>query len=360
VSRPPPRSLAWAFPDLPVPGVPRPVVPGVHWLRMPLPFEIDHINLWLLEDRDGWTLVDTGAAAGVTQACWDDVFASGCLGGPVRRIVITHFHPDHIGCARRLAQRTGAPVCTSAETWRQCHDLLHPSRATADPEILAFCARHEVAHAEEFGYFLTGGLYRGVVDGLPSQFVTLADGDTLETGGRYWRWLVVGGHAAGHGVLACAADGTVIAGDQVLPTITSNVSKFLDEGSPDPLDDYLESLRRLETLPAETLVLPSHGRVFRGLHARIAYLRAHHQRCLERVLAACAEPKTTGALVTVLFPQVSAGLNYMMAFGETRAHVIHLVAAGRLRELTRGGKVMYEVTGWQQPTTAGLQATGRR
>lgn len=345
MSRPPPPGLSWAFPDVPAPGQSRGVAPGVHWLRMPLPFDLDHINLWLLEDSDGWTLVDTGAAAAVTRACWEEIFTAGRLGQPVRRIVITHFHPDHLGLAPTLAQRTGASVWMSELTWHQCLELMQPKQAPDDPAIVDFCARHEAAHPREYGYFCTGGLYRDVVEGMPAQYLPLEDGAVLDIGGRPWHVVMVGGHAEGHAVLHCQELNVVIAGDQVLPTITSNVSSFLDDRrAPDPLGNYLASFGRLAFLPDDVLVLPSHGKAFRGLHARIVQLQAHHGRTLAQVESLCAMPRTTGSLVPDLFPQVSAGLNYMLAFGETRAHVVHLRDTGRLDEVARSGHVFYRVT----------------
>lgn len=342
MARPPPPGLSWAFPDVPVPGTPHAVAGGVYWLRMPLPFELDHINLWLLTDDDGWVLVDTGAAAGVTRACWESLFGSGLLGRPVRRIVITHFHPDHVGLARWLEERTGATVQMSDLTWQQAHELMAPTLAPDAVPIREFCARHEAAHPEEFGYFCTGGMYRDVVDGLPAAHTLLRDDATLRIGGRDWHVSLLGGHAEGHGVLFCPELNVLIAGDQVLPTITSNVSKFLDDQrAADPLGNYLASFDRLAPLPADVLVLPSHGRVFRGLHARIGQLRAHHERILDQVETLCATPRTSGSLVRDLFPQVTAGLNYMLGFGETHAHVVHLHALGRLVGETRSGRAFH-------------------
>ena len=318
------------------------VADGVFWLRMPLPFELDHINLWLLDDGAGWTLVDSGAAATVTRDCSERMFAGDVLGRPVRRLVVTHFHPDHLGLARWLAEHFGCEVLMSGLTFSQARDLVISRERAETGDIAQFCLAHDVTNAPEFSLIHGGGLYRQVVDGLPQSWTELRPGDNLTIGNRTWTHDFLGGHAEGHVALHCPDANVLISGDQVLPTITSNVSKFLDSGpAPDPLGNYLASFRALEHLPADVLVLPSHGRVFRGLHARIDQLRRHHAAMLDKVESLCREPRTAGGLVPLLFPKAVSGLNYMMGFGETRAHLVHLRELGRVVEASEGGRVRY-------------------
>ena len=341
-TRPPPPGLSWAHPEIPLFGAPLPVADGVYWLRMPLPFALDHINLWLLDDGEGWTLVDTGAAASVTRACWETMLAENVLGRPVRRLVVTHFHPDHIGLARWLAERFDCEVCMSSLSFDQAREELLPRLQPESREILDFCRMHGVAHASEFGFFHTGGLYRQVVDGLPQSWTELHDGGSLQIGDHAWTQVLLGGHAEGHLVLHCQELNVLISGDQVLPTITSNVSKFMEPGPAlDPLGNYLASFSALEQLPEDVLVLPSHGRVFRGLQARIEQLRRHHAHTLEYAESLCRVPRTAGSLVPDLFPKADSGLHYLLGFGETRAHLVHLREMGRVREKVEAGRVLY-------------------
>lgn len=342
MSRPPPPGLTWVLPEVPLFGMPLPVTDGVHWLRMPLPFDLNHINLWLLDDGDAWTLVDTGASAAVTRDCWQKMFADNVLGRPVRRLILTHFHPDHLGLARWLAEVFRCEVLMSDLTWRQAHELSVPEREPEAADIMAFCNAHAVEHASEFGYFCAGGLYRQVVDGVPQHWAELGHGATLSIGARNWNLSVLGGHAEGHVVLHCPELNLVISGDQILPTITSNVSKLLDPGpAADPLGNYLASFGSMEALPKDVLVLPSHGRVFRGLHARINQLRLHHADTLDQVESLCTEPRSAGSLVPDLFPQATSGLNYILGFGETLAHLVHLREQGRIVEESGQGRMFY-------------------
>ncbi len=340
--KPPPPGLTWALPAIPTPGIPTPVAPGVYWLRMPLPFDLDHINLWLLDDGDAWTLIDTGASAAITRDCWEIMFADKVLGKPVRRLVITHYHPDHLGLSRWLAEQFGCEVLMTELTFTQAHDLMVPQLEPAAEEILQFCGAHEAAHVSEFGFFHTGGMYRQVVDGLPSGWTKLAPGGSLPIGSHTWRLSMLGGHAEGHLILHCPELNVLISGDQVLPTITSNVSKFLDPGvARDPLGNYLSSFKSLQVMPEDILVLPSHGQVFRGLHARIDQLVTHHGTTLAKVESLCQAPRTCGSLVPELYPRATSGLNYMLAFGETRAHLVHLAQTAKLAERDEKGRVFY-------------------
>ena len=319
-----------------------PVADGVFWLRMPLPFQLDHINLWLLDDGDAWTLVDTGASATVTRDCWERMFAENVLGRPVRRLVVTHFHPDHLGLARWLAERFSCQVLMSSLSFTQARYLMDRELQPEATVIQEFCRAHGVTQESEFDFIYGGGLYRQVVDGLPQSWTELVHGDTLMIGKQKWMLHLLGGHAEGHLVLYCPELNVLISGDQVLPTITSNVSKFLEsDTAPDPLGNYLASFRTLEQLPADALVLPSHGRVFHGLHARIGQLRSHHAEILDKVESFCRSPHSVGSLVREVFPKAESGLNYMMGFGETRAHLVHLRELGRVVEQSERGRAIY-------------------
>ena len=97
------------------------VVPGIHWLRMPLPFKLDHINLWLLEDDDGWTVVDTGISRDTVKQAWEEVFSGTLDGKPVKRVIVTHYHPDHMGLAGWLTRRFGVALSMTSSEWAFAH-----------------------------------------------------------------------------------------------------------------------------------------------------------------------------------------------------------------------------------------------
>jgi glyoxylase-like metal-dependent hydrolase (beta-lactamase superfamily II) len=323
-------ALRFPFPTPPAPGEALAIAPGIWWLRMPLPFALDHINLWLLEDRDGWTIVDTGYALEASIAAWERIFAERLGGRPVTRIIVTHFHPDHIGLADWLAGRWGAPLWITEKEWLYARLM---SRESDDFERLrrdyARRAGLDAAASELFGRHEAS--YRRGVPSVPAAFHRLADGAAIDIGGREWRVIVGEGHAPEHASFDCAEAGVMIAGDQVLPRISPNISLPPHEPDGDPLGRYLASLVRLHAaVPAETLVLPSHDLPFFGLHARIAALAAHHEaRCAE-VLAACSRPQSAADLLPLLFRRPLDRHQTAFALGEALAHLQHLVGKGAL------------------------------
>jgi len=316
--------------QFPVAASPRPgetlaIASGVHWLRMPLPFALDHINLWLLEDGPGWTIVDTGYAMPRTKELWEQVFAEGLRGLPVSRVIVTHYHPDHIGLADWLTRRWQVPLWVTEKEWLSARVM---SRGAEDfgPLRRSFARRAGLGEAESELFGERENSYRRGVPSVPAGFQRLADGMAVEIGGQEWRVIVGEGHAPELACLYCAESGVLISGDQVLPRISPNISVQAHEPDGDPLARYLASLAKLrDTVPGETLVLPSHNLPFFGLHARIDSLAAHHRARCDDVIAACHIPKTALELVKVLFRRTLDGHQMGFALGEALAHLNFLV-----------------------------------
>lgn len=336
---------------LPPPGGTLEVAPGVRWVRMGLPFALDHVNLWLLRDRDGdgrdgWTVVDCGIANDATRAAWEQVFAAGLDALPVLRVIATHMHPDHLGLAHWLTERWRCRLWISATDY---HVARVASQATTGggggDEVAAFFAEHGLTDPESVAKVRArAGYYRSLVPQVPRQFRRLMDGQVLRIGAHAWRCIAGYGHAPEHIALHCEALGVLISGDMVLPRISTNVSVYDTEPEADPLPLYLASLDRLRALPPSTLVLPSHGRPFVGLHARIAQLHAHHDARLAETLAACrARPTSAQALVPVLFRRELDLHQTTFAMGEAIAHLHALWHAGRL-ERRRGDDGVWRFT----------------
>lgn len=321
---------ALEFPPLPepAPGELVPLADGFLWARVPVPGSLRHINVWLLDDGDGWTLVDTGMDLPEARAAWDGVLRAALGGRPLRRILCTHHHPDHAGLASFLAARDAAEVLMSAGETAVMRRI---ERAWHDDEAV----RARVVESEAEGLAVVGELrplirlerYRSVMSGLPARPTDVADGATLLAGGRAFTARVLGGHTDAQVVLH--GDGVLIAADQVLPRITSNVGIYPERADRDPVASYLASLDVLDRLAPETLVLPAHGRPFRGLHVRTAQLRAHHARALDAVERLLDVSRTATELAARLFARPLDVLNSYLAVGETLAHVRRLVADGR-------------------------------
>ena len=325
-AQPAPRATPLSYVELapPAPGETVPLAPGVHWLRMPLPMELDHINLWLLEHDGGFVLIDTGLASDAARAAWERLESGILRERPLRLIVVTHLHPDHAGLAAWLQNRHHVPVWTSRTTERQMRELLTP---LADAEIdrrRDFYRAHGVTDLDFLRASLTGERYRAAMSGAPEVAHHPRDDEQTDWTGRTWRWLETNGHAAGHLCLHDAAGRILVAGDQILPAISPNVSLNGWPADPDPLDSYLASLERLGALDPATLALPSHGRPFRGLPARALELRRHHQNHLELLLAACVTPQSAVELLRVLYRRELTGFHRVLALGEALAHLEYL------------------------------------
>jgi glyoxylase-like metal-dependent hydrolase (beta-lactamase superfamily II) len=314
--------------DIPAPGDYAQVAPGILWLRIPMPMDLNHINLWLLEDGDGWTLVDTGLGADMCREAWESLIERLFVRRALKRIFVTHLHPDHVGLAHWLQRRFDVPVWMSARGIELTRNF---ARSFSVPETeagLAFVRSHGLTDTEMLNKFFTGRMYRVSISGVPRVDYHPADGEAIAIGLNQWQALETNGHAEGHQCLWNTAQNILISGDQVLPTISANISYGPRNGDPNPLKSYLDSLQRLGAVDRRTLVLPSHGRPFYGLAARAADLAAHHQAHLQAVLAACTEPKNAFELIPVLFKRRLLGALWLFAMGDTIAHTEYLAHSG--------------------------------
>jgi glyoxylase-like metal-dependent hydrolase (beta-lactamase superfamily II) len=317
------------------------VLDGVWWLRMPLPMGgLDHINLWALEDGDGWVLVDCGLGDARTRGLWEALFAGAMGGRPVTRVIATHFHPDHVGHAGWLCGRWDVALEMTRAEYLMARMLQLDVQPEAPQMAIDYWRQagwpDEVIAAQRV---LPWGRYAKLVPPLPGGYRRLVEGQVLRIGGRDWRVVVGRGHAPEHACLVC--DEAMISGDQVLPRITSNVSVFPTEPLANPLADWLESIRAMRGLDADLLVLPAHNEPFRGLHTRLDQLDADHEDKLARLAAFCEVPRTAFACFSVLFRRPVSDGDRAIATGEALAHLHWLEGRGELRRTVEGGVVRF-------------------
>lgn len=326
--------IAFPFPPPQPDGELVALAPGVLWARMPMPMQLDHINVYLLHDGDGWFIVDTGLNTPQTRELWEQIAARHFGGLPLKGVICTHFHYDHAGLSAWLTERFDAPL-------HMTHGEYFTMRTLAGPPP-------EPLPASLLQFYLRAGMPRERVEEMfarlrrdpfmpphPRAFHRLRDAQVLRIGGRDWRVVIGEGHSPEHACLYCEADRLLIAGDQLLPRITSNVLVSDIEPEANPLKLWLDSLDRLAALAPDTLVLPSHERVFRGLHARVAELHAHHAQQFDIVRGHLREAGAATAFETKaqLFPRVLSAVEDMMALGETIAHLSWLRYAGQVRRV---------------------------
>ncbi len=332
---------------IPGPGRAFEVAPGIKWARMKLPFALNHINVWLLRDRvaaeggaparEGWSIVDCGIDDAATRAAWEELFATALDGLPVLRVIVTHMHPDHIGSAHWLCERWDARLWISATDFGIARMASTASAGFGGPLSAAFMAVHGMAAdpAALDGVASRTNYYRSLVPAVPTSYRRLLDGKVLElgAGGERTRWTChVGyGHAPEHMAFACESGRVLISGDMVLPRISTNVSVVDVEPEADPLTLYLDSIERMRAIDAGSLVLPSHGLPFKGLHTRIDQLQAHHAERFAEALEACAErPQSAFELVPILFKRPLDLHQMTFAMGESLAHLHALWFRGLL------------------------------
>jgi glyoxylase-like metal-dependent hydrolase (beta-lactamase superfamily II) len=336
---------------LPTLGTTLEVADGVRWVRMGLPFALNHINLWLLRDLqdgiDGWTIVDCGIDNAATRAAWESVFDHDLQGLPVLRVLVTHMHPDHIGLAHWLTERWSTPgrdcrLWISATDWNAARMASQTTTGFGGESAARFFALHGLTDPDALAKVRArSNYYANMVPQVPARYRRLMDGMPLTIGGRQWRCIAGYGHAPEHIAFHCPALGLLISGDMVLPRISTNVSVIDLEPESNPLPLYLDSISALRSLPGTTLVLPSHGKPFNGLHERIAQLHQHHDDRYADVLTACAErPRSAADLLPVLFGRRLDLHQTTFAMGEAIAHLHALAEAGHLQPVRDGGETL--------------------
>jgi len=384
-------TLTYPFPGPPAPGESLEILPGIHWVRLPLPLKLDHVNVWVLEDGDGLTVVDTGVGDEGTRALWTGMAAgAGAAGGagadgagaagraeaaarparsalprrPLTRILVTHHHPDHCGLADRLSEEHGAEILMSTLAHEAGLVLQRREKGTDARSTAARLAGHGLSPAAQ--EFLVGNetSFEMLKPGLPPDFSPLAEGDTVPTGRYSWQVIFGQGHAPDHVCLYCAdpppgaaggagappgaggaaagglggaapekRPGVLISGDMVLPHISTHVGSPAAWLPGNPVALFHQSVRRLAELPADTLVLPSHGEPFVGLRERVAELEVHHEERCRTIAGALGQPRSAAELLQVVFQRELDPLQLMLAMNEAVAHLEYMTERGELERL---------------------------
>jgi glyoxylase-like metal-dependent hydrolase (beta-lactamase superfamily II) len=327
--------LSYPFPA-PGPGEHVEVAPGVHWMRLPLPYALDHINVWALDDGPaGWAVVDTGTRTEAVAAAWREQFARNTDGRGISRVFVTHMHPDHVGMAGWLTRKFGVRLWMTRLEYLMCRVMTSDTGREAPPDATEFFRRAGWGEAAIETYRARFGNFGKHIHPMPDSYRRLQDGQVLRIGAHDWQVIVGSGHSPEHACLYCPALKVLISGDQVLPRISSNVSVNPMEPDADPMADWLASLDKVQAaVPDDVLVLPSHNDCFHGLHARIDALRRGQAVALERLRRSLAEPRRAVDVFGALFARPIAQTDVPllgMATGEAMACLNHLRHLGEVQ-----------------------------
>lgn len=332
------------FSEAPVAGEMTEIAPGIMWFRFPLPYQLDHVNIYLLEDGDGWCVLDAGIHDERTVDLWKSVVSGVLHSSRLTRLIVTHHHPDHIGAAGWLCREASIPLLISQTAFLACANLALDPGSPQDRQFHDFYQSHGMA-PEIVGRLGTNGLeYLRKVSPLPSTFLRLLSGDTLKIGSRIFRVLTGDGHAPEQVMLYCEEDRLFFSADQVIAKISPNVSVWPNEPDGDPLSHFLRTTRQLrDNMPDDVLVLPGHQLPFYGLHERCNELVKHHEDRCALIGEACADKSlTTSELVPFVFPRELDIHQLGFAFSETLAHVNRMLRREELiKVVSDDGVVRY-------------------
>ncbi|MCU9840482.1 MBL fold metallo-hydrolase [Ruegeria sp. WL0004] len=331
-------NLIFPFEKMPDFGDVCEVADGILWIRIPLPYQLDHVNIYLVRDHVGWAVIDTGIKTMEAIAAWEAYFAGPLSGILISKVIVTHHHPDHIGLAGWMCERFDAPLLTSYSTYMGSKVISLGGNERQTRSYFDFYTRHGMSREGAGIVAIQGNDYLRRVGELPDSFLRLLMSDVLEIGDRTFRIITGDGHAHEQVLLYCKEEKLLFAADQILEKISPNVSVYADERSGDPLGHFLRSLRFLRAeIPNDVLILPGHRRPFVGLQQRCAELEAHHEERCDLIRSACSvRPHTNAELVGILFLRELDAHQMSFAFTETLAHVNRLVRRGEIETVPDG------------------------
>ena len=317
------------------------VAPGIKWIRMALPFALNHINLWLLRDAletdhgrvEGWSVVDCCISRPESKAQWESIFANELEGLPILRVIATHMHPDHIGLAHWLCERWKVDLWISATDYQVARMACMGDNGFGGERSAAYFAQHGLNDPESVASIRARTNYfPSLVPSMPESYHRMMDGTELHIGGRTWRCISGYGHAPEHIALYCDELQVLIGGDMMLPRISTNVSVYEQEPEANALKLFLDSIDKFRPLPEATLTLPAHGKPFTGLHTRITQLHDHHRERIKEVMQACAGKACSARdIVPIMFKRELDLHQMTFAMGESVAHLHLLWFEGKLQ-----------------------------
>ena len=317
------------------------VIPEIKWFRFPLPFVLNHVNIWLIADGEGWVCIDTGVTWDKGKHLWEDILKDHTL----KRQIVTHSHPDHVGLSGWLEQKTGAELWMTQGEYLTALAHINQVGNYTIPAMLSLFRHHGLDYIRLAALDKRGNAMKTGCPILPKTYRQMREGDLVEIGGHHWEIITGFGHAYEHAAFYCKDLNVLISGDMLLPSISTNVPVSAAFPQGNPLKDFLDSLQKFRRLPEDTLVLPSHGRPFIGINERIDFLEVHHKNRCDLVLELCKTPQTACSIMAPLFERdITDAHQCQFAMGESIAHLNYLEQQGLISWTEKDGIRWYQRT----------------
>ena len=327
---------------LPVPLEPIEVAEGILWFRLPMPIALDHINIYLLDDGDSWVLIDTGLGDTRSIEIWTNILRKYLSKRPIQKIIVTHFHPDHVGLAGWLIERTDAEFWMTQIEWLSARQAYLTIDSAASDTMCAFYKKANLKLDLIEIYDDIGNDYRSMVTPIPPEYDRIEHSTSFKIGDRIWKPVFGSGHSPDHVSFYCEKDRIMLGGDMLLPRITPIIAVWWQEPNADPLKGYIEFLKNLGSVGSDALILPAHNRPYKELQTRVADLISHHNERLEITYEACKNENSAEAIMQELFTRKLDPFQTRFAIGETIAHINNLIKKGTLkRRLDDDGVYFY-------------------
>ena len=323
-------------------GVPTRVADDLYMLRLPLPFALDHVNVWLLEDTHSWTIIDSGLGSSDCLSIWENLLSGFLKHKPVEKLILTHYHPDHVGLSGDLVERTGAAVYMSRTEWLTANMLFHDTNGELNTGMLRSFKLNGLPDDLFKAMSKTTNIFNDRCSGLPAAYQRLKHDDIIKILATDWQCRQGHGHSPEHISLYSKDRKILIAGDHILPKITPNIPMPFQQICANPIADYINSLNTFRDIGNDVMILPSHRLPFKGIGIRIDQLIEHHRERLDVLYEACDQPVSVYDILPVLFKR-KLDINQMkFAMLEALSHMVYLQQAGKLTCSLENGVHLYQ------------------